>query len=284
MTLQCAETTKQGKHALAFQQFAQAFRVVGKVLAVCAVVAAVPLVGHAACSSATLDGTWLYRTEGKLYRAPGPNALTTDMAAAGIMRLQGGVGTATESTSIAGQLQQRTVQVTYNVDADCRGTLSLRYCTDQCAGVDVRNLTVSSDGGSAFFLNAVANTSITGEMHKAPSGECNAGTLTGTYRYLSSGSGLNGMGNAAPSTSSATFKSAGLMEIGGSIDDAMAFVGQIIPRQFPAGAVSLRPDCTGELGGGTLNPARVYASPDGKQFVLLNWFPGTIVSAWNYKQ
>jgi hypothetical protein len=68
------------------------------------------------------------------------------------------------------------------------------------------------------------------------------------------------------------------------IDDTMAFLGWINPRQFPSPSITIRPDCVGEFAGGPLNPAKIYAASDGTQFVVLNWFPGTIVSGWYRKQ
>src|SRR3954451_19567693 len=169
---------------------------VGRMGSMAVLLTALSTFGQGACSSAAMDGTWLYRVEGKMYKASGPNpaptATTTDFAAVGIMRLNGGNGVATESASNAGELSERTFPVTYSVDADCRGRLSLTYCPDKCSGaVDVRNLTFASDSSEGYFLNAIPNTSIVGELRKAVAGNCGNSTITGAYRYITSRTGLN---------------------------------------------------------------------------------------------
>jgi len=239
------------------------------------------------CNSSTLNGTYLYRITGTIYTG-GTGVHTTgpagDFAAVGLLRLNNGSGTGVESSSNVGVLGQRTFTITYKInDQDCSANTDLSYCPENCLGAipGLNNLVMASDGSYAWFVNTVPNTSLTGELRKVPGGACTV--LSGSYNQITSGAGLNGRGNAQPVASTARFASVGAAVAGGSTQDIAAFGGLIIPRTYTNPA-ALNPDCTGELGVGSLNPAKIYAAGDGSEAVVLNWFPGTIVSGWLRRQ
>ena len=248
----------------------------------------------AACGDSTLSGTYLYRANGFTYKgnaAINPMAATSGFTVVGILRLNGlGGGSGAESASNAGVLSDRIFTPSYQVNADCTATINLNYCpADQCAGPipSLSNLVIASDGGQANFLNTVPDTTILGEIWKVPDGACSAQSLVGTtYRFTTSGSGLNGLGNAQTTASSVAFGTSGLIALNCdgtvSVQDVAAFGGLIFPRT-QSGNWAINSDCSGTfLTGPFLHKS--YVAGDGSQFVLLNGVPGTVVSGVYRKQ
>lgn len=240
------------------------------------------------CSPATLNGTYLYRVTGTMYKGgTGVHATAAgeDFAAIGLLRLNNGTGTGVESSSNGGVLGQRTFAITYTIDnSTCTAQTNLSYCPDNCLGSipGLNNLVMASNGSYAWFVNTVPNTALTGELRKVPGGSCTV--LSGTYNQISSGAGLNGKGNAQPIASTARFVSVGAGAAGGATQDVAVLGGFIIPRQYPTPDAALNADCTGDLGGSSLNPGKIYAAADASEAVVLNWLPGTVVSGWLRRQ
>jgi hypothetical protein len=70
---------------------------------------------HAACSNATLAGTFGFTTAGTLF-APGPAPVA---AAGSIMFDLNGTAAGSQNRSVAGQFAHETIQGTYTIDSGC---------------------------------------------------------------------------------------------------------------------------------------------------------------------
>ncbi len=245
------------------------------------------------CSVGTLNGTYLYRVTGTVVRTGAGRALsnqapTKSFAAVGLLKLNGdGTGTASEASSDAGVLSQRTFSVNYSVNPECAATIDLAYCSGDCSEpLSASNLAVSSDGSKALFINTVSQTMLTGELHRVPSGECSENAIAGAYTFVTDGVSLNGFGKAVVLGSTVAFASVGIEVFGegGLGNDVITLGGIIFPRQYESQVPSLDSDCGGELRGGPINASKIFAASDGSKFVLLNWATGTVVSGWFRKQ
>ncbi len=261
------------------------------VIGVLALTAAQSSTGFAGdgCSMAT-HGTYLYRVTGAVSNAGVGKSISTQasmkpFAAVGLLKLESGSGTGSEASSEAGVLGERSFSVTYSVGSDCSATLSLADCTGDCPGAILAPyLAVTGDGSHAWLINAVSQTQLSGELHRVPDGGCANTAITGAYRYMTGGAGMNAHSEVLGS--SLAFASAGFEVFGdgGSGQDVIALGGVIIPRLYESSVPSLNSNCSGELGAGSLHTSKIYAASDGSEFVLLDWFPGTVVSGWYQKQ
>lgn len=134
------------------------------------------------CEVAALKGTYLYEIHGDQQFAEG----FVPFLEVGLMTFDGKGGITRIGTDSA-QRAERTTTMTYTVDSDCVGELTLG------SGASYR-ATVSPDGDELSFFAAGSvrtQTALDGEAHRVGDSEsvtCDADTLSGTYKYRARGS------------------------------------------------------------------------------------------------
>ncbi len=118
----------------------------------------------AQCSSATVVGTYRYLWTG--YGSFGgaaepplrPNGPFTPFAAVGLTTFNAdGTSSNTDTVQIAGGVFDRSFTNTYQVGADCRGTITVQGASEPTA-----HIVVAPDGSEILFINSIPGVVISG--------------------------------------------------------------------------------------------------------------------------
>src|SRR5262245_56631496 len=118
----------------------------------------------AQCSNATVLGTYRYLWTG--YGSFGgspepplrPNGPFTPFASVGLTTFNAdGTSSNTDTVQLAGGVFTRSFTNTYQVGADCRGTITVQGATEPTA-----NIVVAPDGSEILFINSIPGVVISG--------------------------------------------------------------------------------------------------------------------------
>lgn len=117
----------------------------------------------AQCSNATVVGTYRYLWTGYGSFGGGgeplrPNGPFTPFAAVGLTTFNAdGTSSNTDTVQIAGGVFERSFTNTYQVGADCRGTITVQGASEPTA-----HIVVASDGSEILFINSIPGVVISG--------------------------------------------------------------------------------------------------------------------------
>jgi len=212
----------------------------------------------------------------------------TPIAVAGQLRLEGnGKGWAKEGVNLGVSFNELEMPVSYTLNSDCRGTISLNVCpTGTCT--ESSSITAASDGSDIRWLNTVPQTTIKGFMKRVSSRpethHCSTSMVAGTYRFDTSWFPIWSTEDNNPISFDVLFATAGITKIerdgSSSWTDAFSLAGiNINPRNY-SGNFSINDDCSGVIAG----VAGVYVSPEGRRFVLVSSVPGSVYNGWFDRQ
>jgi len=123
----------------------------------------------AQCSNATASGVYRYIWTG--YGSfgaagqivpPRPNGPFTPFAAVGLATFNGdGTSSNVDTVQVAGVVFNRTFTNTYQIESDCRGTV-----TAQGASAPTANIVVAPDGSEILFINVIEGVVISGSYKR----------------------------------------------------------------------------------------------------------------------
>lgn len=135
-----------------------------KLAAILSLIAFASASAAAQCSNATIVGTYRYLWTG--YGSFGgsaepplrPNGPFTPFAAVGLSTFNAdGTSSNTDTVQIAGGVFNRSFTNTFQVGADCRGTITVQGATEPTA-----NIVVAPDGSEILFINSIPGVVISG--------------------------------------------------------------------------------------------------------------------------
>jgi hypothetical protein len=118
----------------------------------------------AQCSNATVVGTYRYLWTGYgSFGAGGENTLRpngpfTPFAAVGLTNFNAdGTSSNTDTIQLAGGVFSRSFTNTFQIGADCRGTITVQGASEPTA-----NIVVAPDGSEILFINSITGVVISG--------------------------------------------------------------------------------------------------------------------------
>jgi len=135
-----------------------------KLAAILSLIAFASASAAAQCSNATIVGTYRYLWTGHGSFGGGaepplrPNGPFTPFAAVGLATFNAdGTSSNTDTVQIAGGVFNRNFTNTFQVGADCRGTITVQGATEPTA-----NIVVAPDGSEILFINSIPGVVISG--------------------------------------------------------------------------------------------------------------------------
>jgi uncharacterized protein (TIGR03437 family) len=241
--------------------------------------AATPQIGGGSCSTSMVKGTYFYVLGGTVVSGGQgvPYAELGELAADGSGHVSG------ESfASLNGQPGTYSVSGTYSVKSSCTGTISLTANSQTATTLAFQVI----DNGQAMIV-AISNSTevVTGRAFSAGSeaGQCNNGSLSGTYGYL-----LTGV--AALSGQAYAYSDAGQVAADGNgnlTSTSIADVGGTVLDIGGSGNYSVSNDCHGTASittqDGTTNYVFAIAQ-DGATVIFLETDSGTTVGGTGQPQ
>lgn len=191
-------------------------------------------IGGGACANSTLNGTFFYLQGGTLIDAG--QAVAAEELGKLVTDGAGGV-TGQSTTSVNGSIATHTITGTYVVQANCTGTFTLAVDSQPPGTV---TLQIVDNGQEMLLAGSTSEGVIVGRAYSRAdstgSGQCAAGSLSGTYGYL-----LTGV--TTVSGSSFTFAESGTVTSDG--DGNLSVVAVVNSSASGQGTYSISSDCSG---------------------------------------